>query len=354
VIWVLVCVLALAGVAAVIAGALRGRRWWWIGLGGLLALAGLAIGYAHITRSPDAAPLDPNPSSSFRIVALGDSFISGEGADRYFPGTDEGDPEKRNLCHRASTAYPYMVAEALEASLHLYACSGARTGDVIDHAQYPDSPSDVAGGRKQLDMLKQDDPDLVLISIGGNDAGFAEIGIDCAFPGLPDCRGDAPFWLHRLADEVYPRLVKTFRRVRLAAHGAPVFALTYPNLLGPKFCPDLAGLGEGEMAFVRDVFAPRLNGIVKSAAASARVRVIDLEDAFAGYRFCEVPLGRAAANFLALEHTDGSPVTRFGDLVRGSLHPNPLGHRLLEKAALPTLRAAEEGQLPPLPRRFRR
>lgn len=346
--WVLVCVSAIVGIVTAIAGARR-RRAWQLGLGALLAAAAVAIAWAHVTRSPDHAPLDPNPSSSFRIVALGDSYISGEGAEHYFPGTDESGSAKRNLCHRASTAYPYLVAKELGASLDFLACSGATTADVIRQAQYPHSPPDVAGGRRQLGGLEEDDPGLVLISIGGNDAGFAEIGIDCALPGLPDCRRAASFWLHRLDSQVYPALVETFRRVRRAAGTAPVFAMTYPNPLGPRFCPDLAGLDQAEMAFVREVFAPRLNEIVRSAAAVARIRTIDLEDAFAGYRFCEKPLGQTAANFVELEHTGGSPVARLGDLGKGSLHPNPLGHTLLEKKVLPVVRAAMEGHLPPLP-----
>jgi len=348
VIWVLVCVLAAVGIATAIAGAMR-RRWWQLAVGALSAFVAIALAQSHVTRSPDEAPLDPNPSSSFRIVALGDSYISGEGADRYFPGTDEPGRGRRNLCHRASSAYPYLVAEELDASLHFYACSGATIADVVQHPQYPHSPLEVAGGRKQLDMLKDDEPDLVLLSIGGNDSGFAEIGIDCALPGLPDCRRAASFWLHRLDTNVYPQLVRTFRRVRRAAGGAPVFAFTYPNPLGQEFCKELAGLDEAEMAFVREVFAPRLNELVKSAAALARIRLIDLEGALAGYRFCEKTIGHTAVNFVALERTGGSRIARLSDLGRGSLHPNPLGHTLLEAAALPGLRAAEEGDLPPLP-----
>jgi hypothetical protein len=346
--WIPVCLLAVLGIATAIAGALR-RRPWQVGMAAVLAAAAVALAWAQVTRSPDPAPLDPNPSSSFQIVALGDSYISGEGAERYFPGSDEPDPLERNLCHRASTAYPYLVAKEVGASLDFLACSGATTADVLHREQYPRSPAGVAGGRPQLEELEEADPDLVLISIGGNDAGFAEIGIDCALPGLPDCRRAASFWLRRLEKEVYPDLVEAFSRVRRAARGAPVFAMTYPNPLGPKFCSDLAGLDEAEMAFVREVFAPRLNELVESAAAVARVRTIDLESAFAGYRFCEKPLGRTAANFVALERTGGSPIARLGDLGKGSLHPNPLGHTLLEKRVLPVVRAAMAGELPPLP-----
>ncbi len=342
------CVLVLVGSAMLIAGARR-RRIWKLAAGLFLIAAGLIAAYVHVTRDADPAPLDPNPTSSFQIVALGDSYISGEGADRYFRETDEPGPPRRNLCHRASSAYPYLVAEELDASLTFLACSGAITDDVIARGQYTHSPDGVAGASRQLDGLEAADPDLVLISIGGNDAGFGEIGVDCALPGLPDCRRAAAFWLRRLDAAVYPRLVRTYRAVRRAAGDAPVFAFTYPNPLGPRYCHDLAGLGQAEMSFVREVFAPRLNTIVRSAAARARVRVIDLEDAFEGYRFCEKPLGRTAANFVKVARTGGSPIARLGDLGKGSLHPNPFGHTKLAARALPVLRAAKEGRLAPLP-----
>jgi len=350
VIWILVGLLALVGLAVVIAGARRRRVGRIVG-GALLLAVAFVLAQNHVTRSPDLAPLDPNPSSDFQIVALGDSYIAGEGAERYFEGTDEPDSAHRNLCHRASTAYPYIIAEELGASLHFIACSGARTADVVARAQYPQSREDVVGGERQLARLEGAEPDMVLISIGGNDAGFAEIGIDCALPGLSDCRRAASFWLHRLDTAVYPRLVRTYRAVRRAAGGAPVFAFTYPNPLGPGFCKDLVGLNRAEMAFVREVFAPRLNRIVKSAAALARIRVIDFEKAVDGHRFCEKPLGQTAVNFVELERTRGAPIElgSLGDIAKGSLHPNRLGHELLVRKALPVLRAAKEGRLEALP-----
>ena len=43
--------------------------------------------------------------------------------------------------------------------------------------QAPNSPEDVFGGRAQIQDLRAiDAPDAVVLSIGGNDAGFAEIG----------------------------------------------------------------------------------------------------------------------------------------------------------------------------------
>jgi lysophospholipase L1-like esterase len=357
--WWFVLAVGLAGLVCVLVGFGLMRIGITLAGGVLVALALLATAI-HVSQPPETLPLDPNPSSSFKIVALGDSYISGEGARRYFPGTDEGG-KRANLCHRAATAYPYLAAKALGASLTFISCSGARARDVTGRdaagdwvgGQYERSDPAVFGRRPQLAELREvEDPDAILISIGGNDAGFAEIGAQCATPELPDCRRAASFWLRRLEDDVYPALVRTFRAVRQVADrsDATVFAFTYPDPIGPGYCPDIA-LSLPEMRFVRDVFVGRLNRIVEAAAGVARVRVIDLTHAVDGYRFCEKPLGQTAVNFVELEHTNGSHVSfdTLGSVAHGTLHPNPLGHRLIEKRVLKELIALRTGKLAPLP-----
>lgn len=320
---------------------------------GLLALAGVAAAIVVVVvgRGPEPRSPDPNPDASFRIVALGDSYISGEGAERFFAGTDEF---PANLCHRAASSYPYLAAERLEASLTIVACSGAETADVLAHGQYPESDPERNGygAEPQVKVLAQlPEPDAVLISIGGNDAGFAEIGAGCANP-FADCRRSAAAWLRRLDRRVYPALVRTFTAVREAAAGAAVFAMTYPNPLGPRYCRDIL-LSEPEVGFLRDVFSARLNEIVELAAGATRVHVIDLTDSFAGYRFCERPLGRTAINFLKLGRTRGATLhlsaKGISSLAYGTFHPNRLGHELLLATVLPELEALQAGRLGPPP-----
>jgi lysophospholipase L1-like esterase len=357
-IWLVAAGLGSAAAVALIAAASR-RNLLYLIIGLACGGAAIVVAFAAVSRDPDTLQPDPNPSASFRIVALGDSYISGEGAARFLAKTDN---PGSNECRRASTAYPYLVANALKASLIFVACSGATTGHLtgVDASgkpvrpQYPNSPHDVFGGRPQIEVLAAtEDPDAVLVSIGGNDAGFKEIALGCALPTSPDCRSSADRWIRRLDREVFPALVGTYRAVRRAASEAEVFALTYPNPLGHKWCSDI-WLNSAEFDFLRGVFIPRLNTIIRAAASAVPVRVIDLARSLDGYRICEKPLPQAALNFVSVGRTRGSPLvlspSGLRGLARGSFHPNPLGHKQMSKKVKRRLRAARDGRLEPLGR----
>lgn len=350
-----VVLLVLAAVAAIVLAIALKRAIYAIATP-ICLLAAVAIAYESITSDPDPTPPDPHPSEPFRIVALGDSYISGEGAPRFLRGTDS---PGRNECRRAPTAYPHLAARELRAALTFAACSGARTVDVtgVDASgatvpgQQPNSADGIFGAQPQVaELAAVKDPGAVLLSIGGNDAGFAQIGVGCASPTERDCRRSADAWIRRLDRDVYPALVRTYKAVRRAAGQAPVFAVTYPNPLGPKYCGDV-WIGDAEMEFLRDVFIPRLATIINAAAESAGIRIIALDHALDGHRICEVGLARAAVNFVTLGRSRGSrlDIRRIKSLIHGTFHPNPLGHELMARIVTPRLRDARDERLEPLP-----
>jgi lysophospholipase L1-like esterase len=308
----------------------------------VLGLIGAGIAIWLGREDSETAPLDPYPHSSFRIVALGDSYISGQGTRRYYAGTDE---PGRNMCHRAARAYPHLLAEHLKASLVFPACSGAETADVLDRGQYPASGEadygEVYGARPQIEILEEiDDFDVVLISIGGNDAGFEEIGKQCL--RLRNCGDSEAEWLRHLETTVSPALIRTYARVKEAAEGTPVFAMTYPNPLGRKYCDKLVGIEPKEWDFL-NLFVKKLNKTVRGAARAAQIKWIALERALVKHRFCETKrVAEAAINFIRVRIGSGQRIIHFGD-VQESLHPNEEGHRLMEAAVLPRIEALPSG-----------
>src|ERR1017187_5737058 len=91
-----------------------------------------------------------------QYVALGDSYSSGVGTRVFY--------KEEGSCSRSPDAYGPRIAAARAYSLSFQACSGATTTEV---------------NSKQLGTLSTS-TSLVTITIGGNDAGFSNVIINCA------------------------------------------------------------------------------------------------------------------------------------------------------------------------------
>lgn len=94
---------------------------------------------------------------------MGDSYTAGPGAGELV------DPEGDNKCRRSEGSYAHQLRLDWpyngEQDPNFIACTGARTYNVIDN---------------QLDQIGSDPaPDLVVMTIGGNDVGFSSIAKAC-------------------------------------------------------------------------------------------------------------------------------------------------------------------------------
>jgi Tol biopolymer transport system component len=129
----------------------------------------------------------------YKYVALGDSYSSGEGTANYDLGTDsfKGNVITSHLdsyynvdaCHRSPHAYSRLGVDAweeigLQDILHV-ACSGAVMANVNQEFQYDE------GRQIQWVYRNRESLQLVSLSIGGNDAGFGDVGLACATGGCP-------------------------------------------------------------------------------------------------------------------------------------------------------------------------
>ena len=118
-------------------------------MGKRLRIAGVAaVVFAAILPAASAA--------ASQYVDLGDSYASGVGTRTFY--------SESGSCKRSPEAYGPKVAAAKGYTLSFQACSGAKTSDVI---------------AKQLGTLSSSTA-LVTLSIGGNDAGFSNVIINCA------------------------------------------------------------------------------------------------------------------------------------------------------------------------------
>ena len=137
------------------------------------------------------------------LVTLGDSYISGEGgrwsgnsasSSGNRGGTDRAAFKRRGTwfydasrvygdtttgCHRSDVAPAASTTVAVDARINL-ACSGAVTRNIL---RAVNGGSGQHGEAPQADQLAQvattHDVEVIVLSIGGNDLGFADIIFDC-------------------------------------------------------------------------------------------------------------------------------------------------------------------------------
>lgn len=119
-----------------------------------------------------------HPAGPARYVALGDSFAA---VGRIAPGAWLAGP---SACVRTADAYPALVARATGAGTFVNAsCGGAVLDDLL-------GPSEL-GLPPQLDALDTG-TDLVSVTIGGNDVGFAAVIDACAIRPNAERAGALP------------------------------------------------------------------------------------------------------------------------------------------------------------------
>ncbi len=146
-----------------------------VGVAASLLVAGAAT--ANTAQAQQASPL---PTAA---VAMGDSFISGEGAGAYqsvvdVNGTAQGFPgwaapnSNAFFCHRSANASIEVAALAVDARMNL-ACSGGQPHDIANDSINRSSGRTVEA---QLDQLRAvaatHDIDVVLIGLGSNNSSF--------------------------------------------------------------------------------------------------------------------------------------------------------------------------------------
>lgn len=300
-----------------------------------VVLALVVIGVIGAVRPEQALapPYQPSPNAS-TLVAFGDSYMSGEGAQSFFKGTDSGGGDQ---CRRAPTAWAALAVSPQHAAatgaegLAFLACSGAITTNVEpDGVPQPGETLTQVPAYQALQAtpgIGPFTPKLAVVSLGGNDAGFATIGEMCIAPG--DCSDELTKFEGNLPT-VGNDLYQAYTSIRAAlGPNVPVVAIPYPSPIDrtAKSCGELA-LAPRERASIGD-FLTDLDDEVHQAANRAHFYYLDsMVDALAGHQLCD---RHAGINFVRLYSLSGAAGERFNpkNWLHDSLHPNPYGHRLM-------------------------
>ncbi|MFF3379469.1 SGNH/GDSL hydrolase family protein [Streptomyces sp. NPDC002680] len=219
----------------------------------LLLAAGLALTGATSAQASQLA-------AATGYVALGDSYSSGVGAGSYI--SSSGD------CKRSTKAYPYLWAAAhAPSSFNFTACSGARTGDVLASQLTPLSSS----------------TGLVSISVGGNDAGFADVMTTCVLQSDSSCVARINTAKAYVDSTLPGQLDTVYNAISSRAPAAHVVVLGYPRFY--KLGQTCLGLSETKRSAINSA-SDYLNSALAKRAADHGFTYGDVKTAFTGHEIC--------------------------------------------------------------------
>ncbi|MFF8311723.1 SGNH/GDSL hydrolase family protein [Streptomyces lydicus] len=194
-------------------------------------------------------------------VALGDSYSSGVGAGSYDSASGS--------CKRSTRSYPALWNAAhAPSSFAFTACSGARTGDVVSGQLGPLNAS----------------TGLVSITIGGNDAGFADTMTTCALQGESACLARVAQARTYIDNTLPGRLDTVYSAIAQKAPNARVVVLGYPRFyrIGGS-C--IAGLSDKSRTAI-NAAADDINGVTAKRAADHGFSFADVTTTFTGHELC--------------------------------------------------------------------
>lgn len=248
-----------------------------------LALCALVALVAPALVAVTAAPAQAAGPS---YVALGDSYASGTGTRSYIAdGTS---------CQRSTYAYPRLLAAQKGLSLTFKACSGATVPTVTN---------------SQLSALTSTTR-FVTISVGGNDAGFADVFTECATPfWAGDCDAAVNGAQAFINGTLPGRLSSLYASIRSRSPQAKVVVVGYPRVFNGEDCNAATWFSPAEETRL-NATADLLNAKLASAAAARGFSFANPTSRFVGHAVCDTP-----------EWLNGlsSPISE-------SYHPNRAGH----------------------------
>ncbi len=289
------------------------------------------------------------------LLGMGDSYISGQGTFKYTPESDDGN----DTCHISPLSYPFLLGKLYFNSYNSIACSGATTRNISQELdtkanfdtytgqvkkgveeQYRNKPNILAnflpGYIYQQEFASTYLPDAIVLSVGGDDIGFADIVKSCvANSGGGTCFNtyeDRAELVQRI-NTAYSKLVNTYTTLLDQSGSARIYVVGYPQVakVGGD-CGLNVHLNNDEILFASQLI-DYLDKVVERAAQAAGVFYVDAQHALDGHRLCEP--GDKAMNGFTVGSDAGVTVPILNHTVNfvgsESYHPTQLGYELLAR-----------------------
>jgi len=339
------------------------------GLAALLVLGLLSVGMSTAAAQDGGGEESSLPTA---IVSLGDSYISGEGGrwegnssrsggdrrgtDRaafsYWAGWyyDSTTVYEGGACHRSDVAPIHSTGIAVDTSINL-ACSGAESVNIFRASNGGQSFKGEAPQADQLATVAADyNVEMIVLSIGGNDLGFADMIVDCTVRYNTSsswwkntCNGTQQTNADNRMPEAMAGVAKAIDEIRAVMDAAGQDPSSYRLVLqsyaspiprGSEFryrewgwarttkggCP----FWNVDATWARDTLVPQISSNLEAVAATKGVEFLDMSNAFEGREVCsdsasQGPGGATGewGRFLVTGITQGD--------AQESMHPNAYG-----------------------------
>jgi lysophospholipase L1-like esterase len=238
----------------------------------------IGIGVSGSDLAWSAAAFIPVSGPPWVYTAMGDSYSSGEGNPPYDVGTAGG-------CDRSNAAFGRQFAQAQSSigttGIQHIACSGATINNLTTTGQNGEQP--------QISQMTPGSQ-LVTVTIGGNDIGFAGVLTDCLANPTTTCitkyNSDDDNNLYAAIDNLKPNLIAAYQAMQAAAPNAKIVAVTYPLIFQPgTTCAGILNLPVPDVDFLNDV-GSYLDDTIMDAAQTAGIDSMDERYAFLGHALC--------------------------------------------------------------------
>ncbi len=200
-------------------------------------------------------------AAASQYAALGDSYSAGVGSRVFY--------EESGECDRSPDAYPPKIASKHSYTLNFEACSGAKTPEVIE---------------KQLGKLTSSTA-LVTITIGGNDAGFSNVMLNCALYYFT-CGSAISEADEYIAKTLPGKLETTYKDIRAKATTAEVIVLGYPKLFTKEGTTcNVNFLTSGNEKKINES-AEKIDAVIKARAEALKFKFVNPTSAFESHEVC--------------------------------------------------------------------
>jgi lysophospholipase L1-like esterase len=281
-------------------------------------------------------------------VGIGDSYSSGEGNPPFDAGTDAAfkpipyEAIRRavlqgnwnqvgrllnfskpvpNSCHRSPSSWQRKLDVSIHYAMEKHvACSQADSKAMQEPFKETDS---------QLETLKHlnPQPDLIVLTAGGNDAGFGTMVGACYLAGHTGaCPAAIAFTDYQIARTLPSKLTALYDKIHKAAPQSKILVVGYPNIVGNGVtstarCPWIDRSNLNLMRRTAARMDSALASTVAKVAAKDNISYVSTLDALRGHELCT---GDSWVRAIHLE----PPYSQTGAYAN-SAHPNARGQEAI-------------------------